>query len=96
MMAAFDARRRLIVGLLNGVPGVTCPDPGGAFYVFPNVACTGMDGRTLQTRLLEETGVASIAGASFGETAGANIRFSYANSEENIRSAIDRMREMLA
>lgn len=96
MMIAFDARRRLIVGLLNDLPGVTCPDPGGAFYVFPNVAGTGMDGRILQSRLLEEAGVASIAGTSFGETADANIRFSYANSEDNIRAAIGRMRDLLA
>jgi aspartate/methionine/tyrosine aminotransferase len=95
MMEAFDARRRLIADLLNAVPGVSCPDPGGAFYVFPNVAGTGMDGRTLQSRLLEEAGVATIAGASFGDTAADNIRFSYANSEANIREAIDRMRRML-
>ncbi len=96
MMAAFNARRRLIVELLNDLPGVVCPDPGGAFYVFPNVAGTGMDGRVLQSRLLEEAGVASIAGSSFGETAEVNVRFSYANSEENIRKAIERMHGLLA
>ncbi len=96
MMRAFDGRRRLIVDLLNALPGVRCPDPGGAFYVFPNIEGTGLDGRTLQTRLLEEAGVAAIAGASFGETATGNIRFSYANSEDNIREAMGRMRELLA
>jgi len=96
MMQAFDRRRRLIVDLLNDLPGVRCPDPGGAFYVFPNIEGTGLDGRSLQTKLLEEAGVATIAGASFGETAAENIRFSYANSEDNIREAIGRMREVLA
>ena len=96
MMAAFARRRRLIVELLNDVPGVRCPEPGGAFYVFPNIEDTGMDGRTLQSRLLEEAGVATIAGASFGETAAGNIRFSYANSEDNIREAIARMRSLLS
>ncbi len=96
MMAAFARRRRLIVDLLNAVPGVRCPEPGGAFYVFPNIEGTGMNGRDLQVRLLEEAGVAAIAGSSFGDTAEGNIRFSYANSEENIRTAIDRMRGLLA
>jgi len=96
MMQAFARRRRLIVDLLNDVPGVRCPEPGGAFYVFPNIEETGLDGRRMQTRLLEEAGVAAIAGASFGDTADGNIRFSYANSEDNIRGAIARMRDLLA
>lgn len=95
MMAAFAGRRRVIVDLLNDLPGVRCPEPGGAFYVFPNIEGTGMTGRNLQTRLLEEAGVAAIAGSSFGDTAEYNIRFSYANSEDNIRAAIDRMRGVL-
>ncbi len=95
MMQAFDRRRHIIVGLLNDLPGVRCPDPGGAFYVFPNIEGTGLDGQTLQTRLLENAGVAAIAGASFGETATGNIRFSYANSEDNIREAIARMQRVL-
>ncbi len=95
MMAAFARRRRVIVDLLNDVPGVRCPEPGGAFYVFPNIEGTGMNGRDLQARLLEEASVATIAGASFGETAEGNIRFSYANSEEKIREAIARMRGLL-
>lgn len=96
MMAAFGRRRRLIVDLLNEVPGVRCPEPGGAFYVFPNVEETGLDGRRMQTRLLEEAGVAAIAGTSFGDTADGNIRFSYANSEENICTAVARMRDLLS
>ena len=95
MMADFARRRRVIVDLLNAVPGVRCPEPGGAFYVFPNIEGTGMTGRDLQARLLEEAGVATIAGSSFGETAEGNIRLSYAASEAAIREAVTRMRGML-
>ena len=95
MMAAFDERRRVIVPLLNQIPGFTCLDPGGAFYAFPNIAGTGMGAKELQTRLLEEAGIATVAGPSFGVHADQYIRFSYANSVENIRTAIERMQEML-
>ena len=66
MVAAFDRRRKVIVGGLDRLPGIRCRNPGGAFYVFPNVSGTGMDARTLQRRLLEEAGVAAVAGTSFG------------------------------
>ena len=95
MMAAFDERRRVIVPLLNQLPGFRCLDPGGAFYAFPNIAGTGMGAKELQTRLLEEAGIATVAGPSFGIHAGAFIRFSYANSVENIRLAVERMGNML-
>ncbi|MEM9060133.1 MAG: pyridoxal phosphate-dependent aminotransferase [Pseudomonadota bacterium] len=95
MMRAFDERRRIIVPLLNQLPGFDCLDPGGAFYVFPNISGTGLDAKSLQTKLLEEAGVATIAGPSFGVHANAYIRFSYANSVENIRTAVDRIREVL-
>ena len=95
MMAAFDERRRVIVPLLNQVPGFRCLDPGGAFYAFPNVAGTGMGAKDLQVRLLEEAGVATVAGPSFGIHADQFIRFSYANSVENIRAAVRRMSDLL-
>src|SRR4026209_2328651 len=66
MVAAFDERRRVIVPLLNQLPGVRCQAPGGAFYVFPNISGTGMNARELQTRMLEQAGVATVAGTSFG------------------------------
>ena len=91
MMAAFDERRRTIVPLLNQLPGFRCVDPGGAFYAFPNVSGTGMGAKALQERLLEEAGVATVAGPSFGVHAGAFIRFSYGNSIENIRRAVERI-----
>lgn len=91
MMKAFDQRRRVIVSALNQLPGFTCLDPAGAFYVFPNVSGTGEDAKTLQKRFLEEAGVATVAGPSFGVHADKYIRFSYANSVENIEEAIRRI-----
>ena len=95
MMAAFDERRRVIVPLLNQIPSFSCLDPGGAFYAFPNISGTGMGAKELQTRLLEEAGIATVAGPSFGVHADQYIRFSYANSVENIRAAIERMKDLL-
>ena len=95
MVAAFDERRGVIVDGLNALPGVTCRTPGGAFYVFPNVTGTGLDARTLQDRLLEEAGVATIAGTSFGAYGEDYLRFSYANTVENIERALGRMRDLL-
>ncbi len=95
MVSAFAERRRFIVEALNGLPGIRCAQPGGAFYTFPNVAGTGLDARGLQNRLLEEAGVATIAGTSFGEFGEGYLRFSYANSREAIGEAIERMRNLL-
>ena len=95
-VAAFDERRKVIVEGLNALPGVTCRTPGGAFYAFPNITQTGMDARTLQGRLLEESGVATVAGTSFGAFGEGYIRFSYANSVENIRAALGRIAELLS
>ena len=96
MMTAFSERRDVIVELLRELPGVTCPQPGGAFYTFPNISGTGMDARTLQSKLLEEAGVAAVAGPSFGINGDDNIRFSYANSVDNIRAAMERIGNLLA
>jgi aspartate/methionine/tyrosine aminotransferase len=95
MVAAFDERRRTIVPLLNQLPGITCLDPGGAFYVFPNITGTGLDARTLQNKMLEQAGVATVAGTSFGIHGEGYIRFSYANSVDNIREAITRVAALL-
>ena len=95
MVAAFDERRRVIVKELNAVPGVSCVDPAGAFYAFPNIAGTGLDARTLQARLLQEAGVAVIAGTSFGALGEGYLRFSYAASLEEIREGVSRMRTLL-
>ena len=95
MVAAFDERRRVIVPLLNQLPGFRCLDPGGAFYVFPNITGTGMDARELQNKMLETAGVATVAGTSFGIHGEGYIRFSYANSVENIREAVKRLAALL-
>ncbi|MGZ0186545.1 MAG: pyridoxal phosphate-dependent aminotransferase [Alphaproteobacteria bacterium] len=95
MLKAFDARRRVIVDGLNALPGVRCAEPGGAFYAFPNIEGTGMDSKTLQTRLLEEIGVAVVAGPSFGALGEGFIRFSYAASMEQIEDALDRIGTLL-
>jgi aspartate aminotransferase len=95
MVAAFAERRQFVVEALNGLPGFRCARPGGAFYTFPNVSGTGLDARTLQNRMLEEAGVATIAGTSFGEFGEGYLRFSYANSREAIAEAIERIRRLL-
>ena len=96
MVAAFDERRRVIVGELNQIEGISCIEPGGAFYAFPNITNTGMTSEVLQKKLLEEAGVAVIAGTSFGVFGEGYLRFSYANSTENIRTALKRIKECLA
>ena len=96
MTAAFDERRKVIVRELNDVPGVSCVDPGGAFYAFPNISGTGIDARTLQQRLLEEAGLAVIAGTSFGHLGEGYLRFSYAASLEEIVEGVGRLRSLLA
>ena len=95
MVAAFDERRRVIHQELNALPGVGCVKPAGAFYAFANVAKTGQSARTLETKFLEDGGVATVAGTSFGAHGEGFIRFSYANSVENIREAMHRIRRVL-
>ncbi len=95
MVAAFDARRRVIVAELNQIPGFTCVEPGGAFYAFPNITGTGLTARAAQDRLLAKAGVATVAGTSFGAWGEGYLRFSYASSIENIREAIRRIKACL-
>ncbi|MDJ0949556.1 MAG: pyridoxal phosphate-dependent aminotransferase [Alphaproteobacteria bacterium] len=95
MVRAFDTRRRVIVPELNQIEGFRCVEPGGAFYAFPNIEGTGMDARALQDKLLTQAGVAVIAGTSFGAFGEGYLRFSYANSTENIRAAIRRIKACL-
>jgi aspartate/methionine/tyrosine aminotransferase len=95
MVAAFAARREMIVTGLNALPGFRCIRPGGAFYTFPNITGTGLDARSLQGGLLDNAGVATIAGTSFGEYGEGYLRFSYANSREAIEEAIGRIGNFL-
>lgn len=96
MVAQFDRRRQAVVSGLNGLPGVSCADAGGAFYVFPNISGTGMDARSTQDRLLTEAGVATVAGTSFGRAGEGFIRVSYANSLDRIETAIERFARLLS
>ena len=91
MMKAFDSRRRLVVERMNALDGVKCATPKGAFYAFPNISMTGWKAKKLASALLEEVGVATIGGPDFGILGEGYIRLSYANSEENIARAIDRI-----
>ena len=95
MGKAFDERRHVIVDLLNTIPGFSCVEPGGAFYAFPNISATGISAREMQNKLLNEAGVATIAGTSFGSYGEGYLRFSYANSRENIERAIQRIKDCL-
>jgi len=95
MMRAFDRRRKVVVEGLNSLPGVTCITPKGAFYAFPNISETGWKAKKLATALLDEAGVALIGGPDFGVHGEGYIRLSYANSEENILRAIERMGNFL-
>ena len=96
MVAAFAERRKVIVAELNGIPGFRCVEPGGAFYAFPNITGSGLSSRQLEAKLLNEAGVAILSGTSFGAHGEGYLRFSYANSVENIREAMRRIRASLA
>jgi aspartate/methionine/tyrosine aminotransferase len=96
MVAAFDARRKVVVEGLNKLPGVSCATPKGAFYAFPNVKRTGWKAKPLASALLEDAGVAIIGGPDFGILGEGYVRLSYANSTENILRALERMREFLS
>jgi aspartate/methionine/tyrosine aminotransferase len=95
MVAEFVGRREVLVDGLNRLPGVSCVMPRGAFYAFPNVTATGIDERTLATRMLDEAGVAVLAGTDFGAHGAGHIRLSYANSLENIQEALEQMSGLL-
>ena len=95
MLATFDERRKLIVELLNAVPGFSCITPKGAFYAFPNISGTGMTSMQLQELLLDKAGVATVAGTSFGHLGEGYIRFSYASSTDNIREALRRVQDLM-
>ncbi|MEM0947738.1 MAG: pyridoxal phosphate-dependent aminotransferase [Pseudomonadota bacterium] len=96
MVAAFDGRRKLVVDLLNGLPGVSSIVPKGAFYAFPNISGTGWKAKALASKLLETTGVATIGGPDFGVLGEGYLRLSYAASEDDIRRALGRMGDFLA
>ena len=91
MVAEFKKRRSVIVEGLNSIRGIRCALPRGAFYAFPNVEDTGMSSRQFADELLTEAGVACLPGESFGEFGDGFVRFSFANSTENIEKALERI-----
>ena len=95
MVAAFAERREVIVAALNTLPGFHSVRPGGAFYAFPNIAGTGHNARSLESALLQKAGVTVIAGTSFGAYGEGFLRFSYANSLDAIKEAVERIRRFL-
>ncbi len=94
MVKEFKKRRDAIVKGLNEIPGFSCKTPQGAFYAFPNIKATGMKSQELADLLLYEAGVAVLSGTCFGEFGEGYLRFSYANSLENINKAIERIKSI--
>ena len=92
MVAEFRRRREVMVHGLNGIPGFRCATPHGAFYAFPNVTGTGLSSRELADLLLDQAGIACLSGTAFGRYGEGYLRFSYANSLENIHDALQRLR----
>ena len=95
MVEEFRFRRSLIVEGLNALPGVRCLLPSGAFYAFPNVSGTGMTGTEFADRMLYEAGVSVLGGSAFGRVGVDHVRVSYANSQANLRRALERMADVL-
>jgi aspartate/methionine/tyrosine aminotransferase len=89
MVAEFRSRRDAIVEGLNALPGVSCLEPEGAFYVFPNVTGLGVPSKRVEEHVLQQAGVAALSGTAFGRYGEGYLRFSYANSVENIRGALE-------
>ena len=95
MMEKFKIRRDIIVNGLNSIEGVTCRTPLGAFYAFPNISGTGLSSSDFADTALNDYGVALLSGTAFGEYGDNYIRISFANSEENLIKAIDRLNDMI-
>ena len=93
MRLEFRERRDLFVEGLNRIPRFHCRLPKGAFYTFPNITATGWDSKALADALLEEAGVACLSGTAFGEFGEGNLRFSVANSMENLSRALERIEQ---
>jgi aspartate/methionine/tyrosine aminotransferase len=91
MVREFRRRRDAFCEGLNRVPGFRCPLPEGAFYAFPNIQATGWKSKALADALLDKAGVAALSGTAFGEYGEGYLRFSMANSYENLMRAVERI-----
>ncbi|MCC6670832.1 MAG: pyridoxal phosphate-dependent aminotransferase [Planctomycetes bacterium] len=92
MCAEFRRRRDYLIAELNRIPGFRCVRPHGAFYAFPEIRGTGLSSAEVQNRLLNEAGVATLSGTAFGEHGEGFLRLSYANSMDNLKLAVERIR----
>jgi len=95
MRSEFQRRRDVFVTSLNKIRGFSCRMPKGAFYVFPNITATGWKSKPLADALLEEAGVACLSGTSFGEFGEGYLRFSIANSMENLSRALEKIEKWI-
>ncbi|MGD8540193.1 MAG: pyridoxal phosphate-dependent aminotransferase [Candidatus Aminicenantes bacterium] len=95
MVKEFHRRRDYIFEAVNQIPGFSSPEPLGAFYIFPSIKDTGMDGYEMSKMLLEKAGVATVPGECFGKNGACHIRISYANSLENLQKAVDNIKASL-
>src|SRR5215469_2427109 len=95
MIAEFARRRDVIVDGLNAIDGITCAAPGGAFYAFPSIKSFGVPSKKVQEHLLSRAGVAALSGTAFGQYGEGYLRFSYANSVQAIREALDAVAAVL-
>jgi aspartate aminotransferase len=96
MVAEFEKRRQIMVEGLNSIPGISCRYPKGAFYAFPNIKNLGKSSAYIADYLLSKAGVACLSGTDFGEYGEGYLRLSYANSQDNLREAVRRMKNALA
>ena len=94
-MRKFTIRRKLMHEGLNKLPGVECSLPGGAFYAFPKVIGTGMNGAEFAKKCMHEAGVAIVPGTAFGKSSVDYVRFSFAASSDNISQALDNIKKIL-
>jgi aspartate/methionine/tyrosine aminotransferase len=95
MVAEFRRRRDVLVEGLNRIPGVTCTEPAGAFYAFPNIRDLGLTSKELEVALLDRAGVACLSGTAFGRQGEGYLRLSYANSVERLRDALEAIEAVL-
>ena len=93
MVSEFDKRRKIMIEQLNEIKGFECSNSKGAFYLFPSIKKTGLKSNDMENILLNKIGIAAVSGNSFGKLGEGYIRFSYANSEKNIKLALKKIKE---
>lgn len=96
MVGEFQKRRDYMHEAINKIPGFRCPKPDGAFYLFPSIKETGMDGFKMAEMLLEKAGVATVAGECFGKKGAGHIRISYSNSLDNLKAAVKKIESVMS